>query len=190
VIRIRSLLLLGCLPALALGAPPAGTRIGDGIPKVTATATVLTAATPRTLELDSHATKRPTAYVFVGTKCPATKKYLDRMKALETAYRGKVDFVFVYPNRTDTSAEKVEFHRHAGLASPMIDDAGAPVAKALGATRTSEVLLAAKDGILVYRGAIDDSPDPTGVTAQYVRTAVDQHLAGKRVETTTTDVRA
>ena len=186
----RSLLLLTCLPALALGAPTTGTQIGDKIPKVTATASVPTDGEPRTLELDSHKTKHPTAYVFVGTTCPATRRYLERMKALETAYKGKVDFVFVYPNRTDSTVDKVRFHHDAHLASPMVDDAGAQIAKTLGASRTSEVLLASKNGILLYRGAIDDSPDPATVKTEYVRTALDQHLKGKPVGTSTTEVRA
>ena len=186
----RSLLLLACLPALALGAPKTGTQVGDEIPKVTATASVVTDAEPRTLQIDSHKTKHPTAYIFVGTTCPATRRYLERMKALETAYQGKVDFVFVYPNRTDSSADKGRFHRDARLVSPMIDDQGAQIAKTLGASRTSEVLLAAKNGILLYRGAIDDSPDPNTVKIQYVRTALDRHLAGKKIETTTTETRA
>ena len=186
----RSLLLVICLPAIALGAPTTGTQIGNNIPKVTATGSVLTAAEPRTLQIDSHKTKHPTAYVFVGTTCPATRRYLERMKALETAYQGKVDFVFVYPNRTDSSADKGRFHRDARLVSPMIDDQGAQIAKTLGASRTSEVLLAAKNGILLYRGAIDDSPDPATVKTEYVRTALDQHLAGKPVSTTATETRA
>jgi thiol-disulfide isomerase/thioredoxin len=186
----RSLLLLACLPAAALGAPTTGTKIGETIPDLKATATVLTDAKPRGLPVDTHKTKRPTAYVFVGTTCPATQRYLGRMKDLEEAYRGKVDFLFVYPNRTDTSPAKEDFHRKSGLASPMVDDAEARIAKALAATRTSEVLLAAKTGTLLYRGAIDDSADPNTVKTQYVRAALDAHLAGKPVGTTTTEVRA
>jgi hypothetical protein len=135
-------------------------------------------------------TNHPTAWVFVGTTCPATKRYIERMKTLETAFKGKVDFVFVYPNRTDASPAKEEFHRSSGIGSPMVDDKEARIAKALGATRTSEVLLAAKDGTLIYRGAIDDSADPNTVHTQYVRNALDEHLAGKPVGTSTTEVRA
>lgn len=178
------------LPALALGAPTTGTMVGNLLPKVSATASVLTDATPRTLQFDSRKTKHPTAYLFVGTSCPATKRYLERMKALEAAYRGKVDFVFVYPNRTDSSSDKVQFHRTAGLTSPMIDDVGGAIAKTLGAGQTSLVMLATKNGTLIYRGAIDDSNDPSAVKTQYVRAAIDQHLAGKAVTTTTSTVRA
>lgn len=185
---VRSLALLACLPAAALAAT--GTEIGDTIPQLSATGTVLTEATPRTTSLDTHKTQRPTAYIFVGTTCPATKRYLDRMKELETAYRDKVDFVFVYPNRTDPSPAKADFHRASGLKSPMVDDTGARIAKALAATRTSEVLLAAKNGTLLYRGGIDDSGDPNTVKTKFVRVALDEHLAGKPVSTTTTEVRA
>ena len=186
---VRTLLLV-CLPALALAALKAGTQIGDMIPQVTASGSVVTDAEPRTVQLDSHKTKHPTAYLFVGTTCPTTNRYLERMKTLETAFKGKVDFVFVYPNRTDNSTDKVAFHKRAGFASPMIDDQGAQIAKTLGASRTSEVLLAAKNGTLLYRGAVDDNPDPFAVKTQYLRTALERHLAGKPIEPSTTEVRA
>ena len=47
---------------------------------------------------DSHKPGRPTAYVFLGDKCPTTQKYLVRLGALEKEVGDKVAFVFLYPN--------------------------------------------------------------------------------------------
>jgi hypothetical protein len=113
------------------------------------------------------------------------------MHALETTYRAKgVDFVYIYPNRSDTSEAKTAFHRDKKLGGVMVDDQGGPVTRALGIGRTSEVVLVGKDGVIVYRGAIDDSRDGGKVTARYVATALDEHLAGKPVTLTSAPVHA
>lgn len=132
--------------------------------------------------------RRPTAYVFLGTTCPATARYVDRLKALEQRYRGKVDFLFVYPNRTDSPQAKAAFHKEKGFAGPMIDDQGGKLAKELGAQRTSEVVLVDRKGKVVYRGAIDDHRDSAQVKKTYLATAIDELLAGKPVTTSTSPV--
>lgn len=174
-------------PALAA----TGTAIGDQVPGFQAKALDVSGEAATSRDFDSQAQKHVTAYLFVGTQCPATAAYLDRMRALETKYRATgVDFVYVYPNKTDTSEAKTAFHKTSRLTGPMIDDEGGKIARMLGASHTSEVLLVAKDGKLLYRGAIDDSREPSQVKTQYVASALDAHLAGKPIAPTTTDVQA
>jgi hypothetical protein len=62
-----------------------------------------------------------------------------------------------------------------------LDDDGS-LAEVFGATRTPECFLFDKNGILVYHGAIDDSPgDPLQVKRQHLRAAMEEMLAGKPV---------
>jgi hypothetical protein len=62
-----------------------------------------------------------------------------------------------------------------------LDDNGA-LATAFGASRTPECYLFDKNGILVYHGAIDDSPgDPSSVKRHHLQTAIDEMVAGKPV---------
>jgi hypothetical protein len=62
-----------------------------------------------------------------------------------------------------------------------LDDNGT-LATAFGARRTPECYLFDKNGILVYHGAIDDSPgDPTAVKRQHLREAIDEMVAGKPI---------
>jgi peroxiredoxin len=117
----------------------------------------------------------------VGTRCGTTARYLGRLAALEQAYAGKVDFVYLYPNKTDSSEEKAAFHKQHALRGPMVDDAGAKIARQLGGERTAEVVLTRKDGVVVYRGAIDDNKDEANVTRKHLALAMDEHLAGKPV---------
>ena len=64
-------------------------------------------------------------------------------------------------------------------------DKNSTVANAFGATRTPEVYLFNKKGILVYKGAIDDNPsDASNVKRQHLKTAIDEMLQGKNVSVT------
>jgi hypothetical protein len=140
------------------------------------------------LKVDSRKRARPTAYAFVGTHCPTTAKYMGRLAAIEQSYAGKVDFVFLYPNKTDALAEKQGFHKQHALRGPLVDDLGAGLAKLMGAQRTAEIVLTDKAGVSVYRGAIDDSKDEAQVKRRHLGVAIDEHLAGKAVSTPKTDV--
>jgi hypothetical protein len=61
-------------------------------------------------------------------------------------------------------------------------DNNAVLAGAFGASRTPESFLFDKNGILVYHGAIDDSPgDPSSVKRHHLQTAIDEMVEGKPV---------
>lgn len=64
-------------------------------------------------------------------------------------------------------------------------DKNSNIANAFGATRTPEVFLFNKKGILVYKGAIDDNPsDANNVTRKHLKLAIDEMLGGKAVSVT------
>lgn len=179
----------GAGPAAA--APDAGTgpAIGQRLPQFSAQIIDVTAGKPKTAEFDSHKTTRPTVYIFVGTHCPATAAYAERLTQLEKAYGPKgVDFVYLYPNREDTSGTQLAFHSEKKFTGRVIDDQGARIARLLNAQRTSELFLVNKDGIIVYHGAIDDSRDPAAVKQHYLAAALDELLGGKPITTASSDV--
>jgi thiol-disulfide isomerase/thioredoxin len=173
-----------------VAAPVEGTAVGQQLPAFKAATTILAGKKIKAGTWRSRKTRRPTVYMVVGTECPTTKAYMPRAHDLEQAYAAKVDFVFVYPNNNDTTDEKRAFHAAEQLAGPLIDDQGAAIAKALGAHKTSEIVIADKRGVVLYRGAIDDSKDAAKVAKRYVATALDEHLSGKAVTTTVSDVQA
>jgi thioredoxin-related protein len=70
---------------------------------------------------------------------------------------------------------------------PYLADNNDELANAYGATRTPETFLFDKDGKLVYRGAIDDSPrDESAVKTKYLSEAMTALAAGKEIVTKTT----
>jgi hypothetical protein len=144
----------------------------------------------KTQDFDSTKTETTTFYFLVGVECPATKPYVDRLCALEAAYMPKgVDFVYVYVNVPEKPAVKAKFHKQSKFAGGFLNDEKSEIAKMLAATKTGEVLIAGKDGTVLYRGGVDDSPsDAARAKVKYVQDALNEILAGKPVTTPTSKV--
>src|SRR5512140_2904571 len=80
---------IACLGSVALADKPPATdslQIGEHVPLFTAEITTVSGAKPKTSKFDSGKSKHITAYVFVGSTCPATNAYVDRFKDLERVY--------------------------------------------------------------------------------------------------------
>jgi len=96
------------------------------------------------------------------------------------------------PGRQGAGVDKNrEAQKAFGLEHPILLDENGEVGKAYGATNTPHMYVIAK-GKLVYRGAIDNSPDgekgePQGGTlVNYVTAALDDVAAGRPVRTAET----
>lgn len=151
-------------------------KVGTKIPAFTTTAVS---------QLDSHATTVPTVYMIVGVKCGATPGYEERFQALEAEYRSKgVDFVWVFPNSTESHDDKVGWMKKLGLRGGMVEDAGAKITQSLGCRQTAQAIFAGADGKVLFRGGIDDSKKASGVTRHFLADAITAHLAGKPIEVT------
>ena len=97
-----------------------------------------------------------------------------------------VDFVYLYVNVPEKAAEKAKFHKEQKFTGAYLKDEKSAIAKSLKATKTGEVLIADKDGKVLYRGGIDDNmSDPAKVKNKFVAAALDEILAGKPVSKTT-----
>jgi peroxiredoxin len=78
------------------------------------------------------------------------------------------------------------------MAHPILRDETGAVGKAYGATNTPHMYVIDKNGVLVYAGAIDNSPDGEGKSPQggklinHVDAALEDVAAGKPVRTPTT----
>lgn len=185
LVRIVSSLLL-CLGTAYAGvpaaiAPPA--EIGKPLPAFQAELIELTPTAEKTVSFDSQKNQKVTALIIVGTHCPSTAAYSERMAQLAKTYAAKgVEVIFVYPSRDEDHAAKVAFHRQKNFAGYLIDDTDGRIGRLLGAQRTTEVFVTDKQGRLVYHGAIDDNRDDAdAVKEHYAATALDLTLEGKPV---------
>jgi len=163
-----------------------GTAVGNTIPQFTVQAQDLSGEEPRAVEFDSHKREHATVYVFMSRSCPWCNLYKARLATMSKEYAKKgVEFVTVYPTRATPVEQKVAHFKETGFGGLFLNDVDARVAAQLKITKTPEVMVVKKDGEIVFRGGIDDSPqDVEGIERAYLKDAIDAVLAGKEVETT------
>jgi peroxiredoxin len=94
------------------------------------------------------------------------------------------------PGKQGAGADKTRAAAKAfGLAHPILLDESGQVGHAYGATNTPHLFVIDKSGALVYRGAIDNSPDGEGASpaggklVNYVQAALQDLAAGRKVAT-------
>ena len=89
-------------------------------------------------------------------------------------------------------AMNVEAAKTWSLPNPILRDEAGAVGKAYGATNTPNMFVIDKTGMVVYAGAIDNSPDAEGKSPQggklvnYVDAALEDVAAGRTVKTAVT----
>ena len=128
-----------------------------------------------------------TLVMFISVQCPVSNAYNERMAALYNDYASKgVKFVVINANRTEPASAVGEHAREHNLPFTVYKDENNLVADDFGATVTPETYVIDSAGLLRYHGSIDDSQNPTRVTARRLRAALDAVLAGKEPPQTTT----
>jgi thiol-disulfide isomerase/thioredoxin len=142
--------------------------------------------------LDSKSLKGPVVVVFLSTQCPYVLASEDRINALARAYAGRVAFVGINSNESESETRRDEgmegMKAHAarkGYAFPYLKDDSQAVIKAYGGVCTPDFFLFDANGKLVYRGRMDDNTTPrkeAPVTRQDLKEALDAVLAGRPVD--------
>lgn len=125
------------------------------------------------------------AVIFMANQCPEVIQYLDRLKQLQQDYQPQgITLVGINPNDAigspeDNFEQMKAFAQMHQLNFPYLRDVTQDVAQSFGATNTPEAFLLDQEGILRYRGQIDDAPaSAEAVTQTYLKTAITQLLAG------------
>lgn len=130
---------------------------------------------------------KATVVLFVATQCPVSLDYDQRMAELALEYESRgVRFIGVNSNKQESLAEVGDHARSKGLPFPVVKDPNNVLADRWGATVTPEAFVLDQAGELQYHGRIDDSRDPSRVTSQDLRKALDAILAGRRPATPNT----
>jgi thiol-disulfide isomerase/thioredoxin len=131
--------------------------------------------------------KKATVVMFVTVDCPIANRYVPEMKRIANEYQEKqVAFLLVY---VDPYLSLEEVHKHRQEFEITIDgvfDEKHILVKALGATITPQAVIVGSDGMLKYRGRIDDTYVEHGrprerPTRQDLRIALDEVIAGRPV---------
>jgi peroxiredoxin len=129
--------------------------------------------------------KHGAVLIFIATKCPVSNNYNERMEKLAQDYKAKgINVIGINSNVTEPIAEVKSHAAEKHLTFAILKDEGSKIADRLGATRTPEAYLLDANNKLVYHGRIDNSQRIEGVTANDLRDAADEMLAGKPVTKT------
>jgi len=95
--------------------------------------------------------------IFLGTECPLAKLYAQRLAKLSEEYGPKgVTFVGFNSNQQDSLTEIASYARQHSIKFPILKNLGNTFADQVGAERTPEVLVWDDEGLVRYRGRIDD----------------------------------
>ena len=128
--------------------------------------------------------------MFSCNTCPYVIRNQDRTREVcGYAANRKIGVVLLNANEGDREGgnsfdEMKAYAKSQGYTWYYALDGRSVLADAFGASRTPECYLFDKKGVLVYHGAIDDSPgDPSEVKRHHLQSAIDEVVAGKEVTT-------
>lgn len=148
------------------------------------------------VSMSDYSTAKGFIVIFTCNHCPFSKKYEDRINALNKKYAKKgFPVIAINPNDAsqypdDNFENMVKRAKEKKFSFPYLHDESQAVAKSYGATKTPDVFILQKEGtdlIVKYTGAIDNNSDnPKEATEKYVEAAVEDLLAGKPVQNTFT----
>ncbi|NJK38563.1 MAG: thioredoxin family protein [Oscillatoriales cyanobacterium RM2_1_1] len=131
--------------------------------------------------------------VFLSNQSAHVQLYIDRLKQIQQDYQGQgVILVGINPNDIaqspeDNFEEMKIFAASHGLNFPYVRDVTQDVAASFGAELLPEAFLLDHQGVLRYRGQIDDSPEtPESVSTPYLRLAITQLLQNQSIDPVTT----
>lgn len=127
-----------------------------------------------------------TVLCFLGTECPLARLYGPRLQAMADRFESDgVRFIGINSNVQDSMDELKQYAADHSLTFPITKDYDRSVAVSAGASRTPEVIVVDRVGVVRYRGRIDDQYEPgiarSEATRHDLADAIAALVAGKPV---------
>jgi peroxiredoxin len=136
-----------------------------------------------------HGPDGVTVVVFTCNHCPYALAWHDRLVDVARDYADRgVRMLLINPNdgerypRDSFDAMRERVRADGGWPVPYLRDEDQTVARAYGAKTTSDVFVIAPDGAIAYRGAPDADHGDASLSAEWLRAALDDVLAGRPVD--------
>ncbi|MDQ3278130.1 MAG: redoxin domain-containing protein [Bacteroidota bacterium] len=127
-----------------------------------------------------------TVLVFLSPECPLCKNYSLVLNRLQETFGSQVRFYGIVPGRTYSTSDVRQYVTAYKIQFPVWVDRQKALSNHVKATTTPEVILSAKSGSLIYRGAIDDWVQALGrkkaaPQQHYLEDAITRYLQNKDV---------
>ncbi|GMW02540.1 MAG: hypothetical protein AMXMBFR84_36760 [Candidatus Hydrogenedentota bacterium] len=127
-----------------------------------------------------------------STTCPVAQRYLPVFQALSDQFGHEATFVLINVSADDSIMDMAQQAIDYNLTVTLAKDIDGTAVKALGLTRTPEVVVLDSERRVRYRGRVDGQHRVSGVSPDSGRAdlalALEQVLTGKTVEVTETPV--
>jgi peroxiredoxin len=139
--------------------------------------------------LSNFDNKQILVLLFMANRCPTARVYTDRLEAIQNEYGPKsVQLVGInsdnqYFFSTEALSQMIGIAEERRFNFPYLKDEDQSVAKNYGALVTLHAFVLDNQRKLRYRGRVDDSRDPSKISTNDLRNALDDLLEGKKVRT-------
>lgn len=101
--------------------------------------------------------KEATVLLFLSTDCPIANKYAPAIRRIQEQFEEEnVVFLRIYDDTYQDAADLREHTEEYDYAMPAILDSAQQIIQRSGATITPEAVVLNQEGLIVYRGRIDD----------------------------------
>ncbi|MFZ5947223.1 MAG: thioredoxin family protein [Stygiobacter sp.] len=137
--------------------------------------------------LESFKNKKLLIVIFSCNHCPYVQAYEERIKNIQNDYKEFLQIVAINSNDEiaypeDSFEEMKRRSKERNFNFPYLRDESQEVAKAYDTTHTPEIFLFNEERKLIFHGKIDDNwQDEKNVRSKYLRNAIDEYLAGKKI---------
>lgn len=135
--------------------------------------------------LDQNDSRRVRAFVFLSTECPISNGYLKTLNDLRARFSTtEADLFGVIADPSVTRAHAEQHFGEFKTGFPVLFDSSGLLQDALKPTHVPEAFVLDRDGLLVYRGAIDNAWEAIGrrrpkAEKQFLAEAIAAAVSGK-----------
>ncbi|GAA6614443.1 thioredoxin family protein [Scytonema sp. NUACC26] len=137
---------------------------------------------------------RAVGVISMSNHCPYVELYVDRLKNIQAEF-GSLGFTLIGMNGSDLTTEPSEtfaqmqaFAKAKNLNFPYLWDSTQEVTRSFGTSTTPMAFLINAEGVVCYKGQIDDRPqNPEFVEQHYLKQAIAYLLKGQEILLTETE---
>ncbi len=143
--------------------------------------------------IKSSANLKALVLIFVTTDCPIANSYQPLLARLHKEFQNRgFEFVLIHEGPDQTPEKLKEHSKDYAVPFSVVMDADHAIARQVGATKTPEVFVFAKDGAILYQGRVDDLHQGFGkkraaVTREDLRIALRELDAGEDIRVPKTE---
>lgn len=125
------------------------------------------------------------ALIFMSAKCPCSNAHVGIVKELANEFKD-VAFAIIHSNADESVEFSKEYFKKSGLTLPVLDDRDDKIADQFKASKTPHAFLISPEGEILYRGGVTGSVTPGPKDPQYLREALSDLSAGRKIRVAST----